>query len=284
MSKEWLAQLSAQAAQRGKVRHLMPTPPRLPRAGAPAIDRQASDQSFVGAIFGSVIRKSIFAAIAGAIAVFIISDQQELQDSLGDQVLYAIWYLAAVAAPALLPESAAAIDANGIYDALKPNAGLLPFLVPLGFGVVVTVLFLPSINARRRGSGARFIVFLANLALLWFAWRANAAAVDLSGTKDWIDTDFHQPGAGCRLAGAAADQLRRRPAAAEHAPEAAGPGPAGTRFRRSSGRPETEPCRLGRHPQCQPGADDAPAPQRLADPALGERRNLAAAALKSAAC
>ena len=119
MSKEWLAQLSAQAAQRGKVRYLMPTPPRPQPAAAPAIDRQASDRSFIGAIIGSVIRWAIFAAIAGGIAVFIISGQEELQESLGETVLYAIWYLASVAVPAAAPDMASAIDANAIYSALK---------------------------------------------------------------------------------------------------------------------------------------------------------------------
>ena len=42
-------------------------------------------------------------------------------------------------------------------------------------------------------SGLRFIVFLANLALIWFAWRANAAIFDLTGTNDWIDTDGINP-------------------------------------------------------------------------------------------
>lgn len=193
MSKQWLAQLSAQAAQRGKVKHLMPTPPRPQQAAAPAIDRQGSGRSFIGAIIGSVILWAIFAAIVGAIAVFIISGREELQESVSDTVLYAIWYLAAVAVPAMLPDRASAIDANGIYSALKPHAGLLPFLVPLGFGAVVTVLFLPAINARRRASGLRFLVFLVNLALIWFAWRTNAAAIDLTGTKGWIDTDSLDP-------------------------------------------------------------------------------------------
>ena len=189
MSKEWLAQLSAQAAHKGKVKYLMPTPPRPQQAAAPAIDRQATDRSFIGAIIGSVIRWAIFAAIVGGIAVFIISGQEELQDPLGEKVLYAIWYLASVAVAAILPDMASAIDANAIYSALKPHAGFLPFLVPLGFGAVVTALFLPTINARRRASGLRFLVFLANLALIWFAWRANAAIFDLTGTKDWIDTN-----------------------------------------------------------------------------------------------
>ena len=124
MSKEWLAQLSAQAAQKGKVRYLMPTPPPRPQAAAaPAIDRQAAGRSFIGAIIGSVIRWAIFAAIAGGIAVFIISGQEELQDPLGEKVLYAIWYLASVAVAAMLPDMASAIDANAIYGALKPHAG-----------------------------------------------------------------------------------------------------------------------------------------------------------------
>ncbi len=193
MSKEWLAQLSAQAAQKGKVRYLMPTPPRPQQAPAPAVDREASGRSFIGAIIGSVVRWAIFAAIAGGIAVFIISGQEELEESVGDTVLYTIWYLAAVAVPAMLPDMASAIDANGIYHALKPYSGFLPFLVPLGFGAAVTILFLPTVNARRRASGLRFIVFLANLALIWFAWRANAGIFDLTGTKDWIDTGSINP-------------------------------------------------------------------------------------------
>ncbi|HEX6092268.1 MAG TPA: hypothetical protein VFZ07_02890 [Dongiaceae bacterium] len=167
----------------------MPIAPRLQQAAAPAVDREAASSGFIGAIFGSVIRWAIFAAIMGAIAVFIISGQEELEESVGETVLYAIWYLAAVAVPAMQPEMASAIDANGIYSALKPHAGLLPFLVPLAFGAVVTILFLPTVNARRRASGLRFLVFLANLALVWFAWRANFGIFDLTGTKDWIDTD-----------------------------------------------------------------------------------------------
>jgi hypothetical protein len=57
----------------------------------------------------------------------------------------------------------------------------------------VTILFLPTINARRRASGLRFLVFLANLALIWFAWRANATIFDLTGTKAWINTDGINP-------------------------------------------------------------------------------------------
>ena len=113
---------------------------------------------------------------------------------MGDTVLYAIWYLAAVAVPAMAPDMASAIDANAIYSALKPHAGLLPFLVPLGFGAVVTVLFLPAINARRRRSGLRFIVFLANLALVWFAWRANAAHLRPDGNERLDRYRLHQPG------------------------------------------------------------------------------------------
>jgi hypothetical protein len=280
MSKEWLAQLSAQAAQKGKVRHFITIPPRQQQSAAPAIDRQAAGRSFIGAIIGSVIRWAIFAAIAGAIAVFIISGQEELQESVGETVLYAIWYLAAVAVPAIVPDLASAIDANGIYSALKPHAGLLPFLVPLGFGAAVTVLFRRR-SMRAGGPGPRFIVFLANLALIWFAWRANAGIFDLTGTNRLDRYRFHQPGAGRCLAGAAGDQFRGRPAAAENARETAGSGPAGTGGRQHSGRPQAEPCRVGRHPPCPPDADDAPAPQQFADRAVGQRRNLAPAALKS---
>jgi hypothetical protein len=188
MSKDWLAQLSAQAAQRGKARYLVPTPPRPQQNAAPAIDRQASGRSFISAIIGSIIRWAILAAIAGALAVFIITGQEEVQDPLGEKVLYTIWYLAAVTLPALVSDAASAIDANGIYNALKSHTALLPFAVPLLFGGIVTLLLLPTVNARRRQSGLRHFILLGNLALIWFGLRANAEALDLTGAQGLIDT------------------------------------------------------------------------------------------------
>jgi hypothetical protein len=192
MSKEWLAQLSQQAARQGKARYMVPTPvppqrPQQPARPASPVDRQTPGGSFIGAIFGSIFRWAFLALIAGVIAVMVISSQEGLQDPIGEQVLYAIWYLAAVTIPYLLSLPDTAINANAIYAALKPHSGLLPVFAPLAFGVAVTLLFLPSVNARRRGSGLRFVVFLANLALFWFLGNSLGRAIDATGANGWID-------------------------------------------------------------------------------------------------
>lgn len=195
MSKEWLAQLSATAAKQGgrPPRPLMLSrsqPPAAAVARGPEIHRR----SFIGAIIGSIIKWALISAIAGAVLVYIVTSNQYLQDSVGDKVTYTIWYLLddASIGPLILYaigpliSATPSIDANAVYEALKPHADLLPFLVPLVFGVTVTLLFLPAVNAYRRRSGARFFVLLLNLALLVWTWQSRGIAIDLSGGEDWI--------------------------------------------------------------------------------------------------
>jgi len=186
MSKEWLAQLSATAAAkhgRGIAR-----PQARPQAQPTAtIDRSAGQphRGLVGAIIGSIIRWAFISAIAGAAFVFVVSNNEYLEDSLGENVTYSIWYLFHEILPALMPGSP--IDADAIYDALKPHAGLLPFLLPFIFGAAITLLFLPTVNAYRRRSGLRFFVLLINLAVLYWAWQSGGVALDLSGREGWIN-------------------------------------------------------------------------------------------------
>jgi hypothetical protein len=191
MSKEWLAQLSATAAaKRGGLAPRPPAPSRpQPLAAAVARGPDVQRRSFIGTIIGSIIRWGIIGAIAGAIFVFVVASNEYLEDSLGDNVLYAIWYLASAVPAAISADAVAAVDANAIYDALKPHAGLLPFLAPLAFGVAVTLLFLPTVNAYRRRSGLRFFILLFNLAILYWAWRSSWIAIDLTGRKGWINSE-----------------------------------------------------------------------------------------------
>lgn len=196
MSKEWLAQLSATAAA-AKRRGRASSPPAQSRPQPSAAVARGPDirrRGFIGAIIGSIIRWAVISAIAGAVLVFVVTNNQYLQDSVGEKVTYTIWYLLddAQTSPVLFAAlerffpAPPAIDANAVYEALKPYAGLLPFLLPLVFGVAVTLLFLPTVNAYRRRSGGRFFILLLNLAVLLWIWRSRGIALDLSGREGWF--------------------------------------------------------------------------------------------------
>jgi hypothetical protein len=188
MSKEWLAQLSASAAKQSRRPARFQAQPR-PQAPAAAVARgpEVSQRGFIGAVIGSIIRWAILSAISGAIYVFILSSNEYLEDPFGERVLYGIWYLATLL-PAVISEAAAqTIDANAIYDALKPHAGLLPFVAPLAIGIAITLLFLPTVNAYRRRFILRFFVLLFNLALIYWALQSGWIKLDLTGKEGWID-------------------------------------------------------------------------------------------------
>ena len=188
MSKEWLAQLSATAAQQSRRPVRFQAQPR-PQAPAATVGRapEVLQRSFLGAVIASIIRWAILAAIAGAIGVFILSSNEYLEDPIGERVLYGIWYLASFLPPAISETAARVVDANAIYDALKPYAGLLPFVAPLAVGIAITLLFLPTVNSYRRRSGLRFLFLLFNLALLYWALQSGWIKLDLTGNEGWID-------------------------------------------------------------------------------------------------
>lgn len=187
MSKEWLAQLSATAAKQGR-RPIRPQAQPRPQPSAPPVARgpEVSQRSFLGAIIGSIIRWAIISAAAGGVFVFVISDQEYLEGSIGEQVLYGIWYLATFLPGAISEEAANAVDANAIYEALKPHVGLLPFVAPLAAGAAITLLFLPTVNAYRRRFGLRFFVFLFNLAILYWVLQMGWIKLDLTGKDEWL--------------------------------------------------------------------------------------------------
>jgi hypothetical protein len=194
MTNEWLAQLSATAAKQSRRPVRNQAQPRAQvqtRAQAPAaaVARRSdpSRRSFLGAIIGSIIRWAILSAISGAIYIFILSSNEYLEDPIGERVLYGIWYLATFLPAAISGAASEAVDANAIYDALKPHAGLLPFVAPLAIGIAVTSLFLPTVNAYRRRFGLRFFILLFNLALLYWALHSGWIKLDLTGKDGWID-------------------------------------------------------------------------------------------------
>lgn len=196
MSKEWLAQLSATAAAKRGGLAPRPAAQSRPQPSAAAVARgpDIRRRSFIGAIIGSIIRWAVISAIVGAVLVYIVTSNQYLQDSIGDKVAYTIWYLlddAQIGGVLIglfgpLTSATPAIDANAVYEALKPYAGLLPFLLPLAFGMAVTLLFLPTVNAYRRRSGGRFFILLLNLALLVWIRQSRGIAFDFSGQEGWF--------------------------------------------------------------------------------------------------
>jgi hypothetical protein len=182
MSKEWLAQLSATAAKRQATPAARPQPAAVRR-------QHASGRSLAGAVFRSIVRWSVLAAVFGAFAVYALSGEQESGQSWGDAVLNAILTLLAIHLREISGSAAEAIDPAAVYVALLPHADFLPFALPLGFGVLLTLVFLPTVNAYRRRSGLRLFILLLNVAVASFAVGGNLDAVDLTGRGAWLDAD-----------------------------------------------------------------------------------------------
>ncbi|HEY7688721.1 MAG TPA: hypothetical protein VH835_08515 [Dongiaceae bacterium] len=187
MSKEWLAQLSSMAAQQGRNRPRHSPASQAPRPQAPpapTVKRapELPERGFVGAIIGSIIRWAILSALAGGLFIFIVIGDEFSGASLGERVLFGIWYLATI-----LVEFGFAVDPDAIYGALQAHVNLVPFLAPLAIGAAITLLFLPTVNAYRRRAGLRFFIFLLNLLLLYVAWSSEWIVIDLTGRNGWLD-------------------------------------------------------------------------------------------------
>lgn len=184
MSKEWLAQLSNMAAQQGRNRPRYSAAPRPQAPPAPTVKRapELPERGFIGAILGSIIRWAILSAIAGGLFIFIVIGDEFSGASLGERVLFGVWYVATI-----LGEIGFAVDPDAIYGALQAHVNLVPFLAPLAIGAVITLLFLPTVNAYRRRAGLRFFIFLLNLLLLYVAWSNEWIVIDLTGRNGWLD-------------------------------------------------------------------------------------------------
>ncbi len=177
MSQEWLKQL-AELSNDKELRKRAQKPEKAQRQSAV---RQAGNRSLLGAAFGHFFRWLLLFALAEAAAMFIVADSEGLTgESWGYIFHYVVWY--ALTQPILPAEAYGALqdwfsltpaDLSAFYDRINPfiqeQQDALVFYVPVAAALALTLFFLPAINAGRRRNPIRFLVWLANWAVVFLS-------------------------------------------------------------------------------------------------------------------
>jgi len=180
MSQEWLKKL----AELSNDKDLAKRAEQLQRKAAqraparPGASAAVPRRSLFGAAFGHFFRFLFLIGLAQAAAMFVVAAAEGLEgESWGMIFHYVVWYV--LTQPVFPP---------GFYDLLRDWTGLTPgdlgafyglineaieirqdalvFAVPVGAALALTLFFLPSINAGRRRSPVRALIYLANLAIV----------------------------------------------------------------------------------------------------------------------
>jgi hypothetical protein len=195
MSQEWLKKLAEISNDPNLMKRAQQLEQRA--AAAPARRQSAATgrrRSLFGAAFGSFFRFLLIFGLVEAALMFLIADREGLgAESWGYIFHYSVWYL--LTQPILPPDAYEFLrDAAGITSAdlaalyerlneyLQQQQDVLVFAVPAGAAAALTVFFLPGINAGRRRSPIRLLVYIANLAVipLYPAWGAGVAILWLA--------------------------------------------------------------------------------------------------------
>lgn len=188
MSQEWLKQL----AELSNDKDLRKRAQQMQKAQRSAA-RQGGGRrrSLLGAAFGFFFRWLFLLALAEAVAMFVVADSQGLDnESWGYIFHYVVWY--ALTQPIFPAEVYAALQdwfgltpaaLSAVYDRINPfiqeQQDALVYYVPAGAALALTLFFLPAINASRRRSPVRFLVFLANLAVIGLFKQLGDAVIAL---------------------------------------------------------------------------------------------------------
>ena len=171
MSEEWLKKL----AELSNDKQLMKRAQQMQRQSA-SRGSGGRQGSLFGAAFGTWFRFLIFFGLIEAVVLFAFSENGGSANvSLGDHLRYALYYvLSAQALPADLYNGLQQLtgltsdNLGAAYDWMQPtldsSADVLVFVIPAALALILTVYFLPWINAARRRSPIRLIVYLLNLA------------------------------------------------------------------------------------------------------------------------
>ncbi|MGE0119505.1 MAG: hypothetical protein AB7S71_08815 [Dongiaceae bacterium] len=191
MSQEWLKKL----AELSNDKDLVKRAERLQRKAAQrARARQqpsaaAPRRSLLGAAFGHFFRFLFLIGLAQAAAMFVVAVAEGLEGEPWGMIFhYLVWDV--LTQPIFPP---------AFYDLLRDGIGLTPadlgavyvwinetieihqdvlvYAVPVAAALALTLFFLPSINAGRRRSPIRVLVYLANLAILVFLRAIGPGAV-----------------------------------------------------------------------------------------------------------
>jgi hypothetical protein len=194
MSQEWLKQLAElsndkelrkraqqleKKAQRG--------PAARPAAGGPR-------RSLLGAAVGHFFRWLFLFALAEAAAMFVVASNEGLENEPWGVIYhYLVWYpLTQPIFPAEIYQGLqdwfglTASDLAAFYDRINPvlqeQQDALVFYTPVAASLAFTLFFLPAINAARRRSPIRGLVWIANWAVVFLAvpWGEGVIALWLA--------------------------------------------------------------------------------------------------------
>jgi hypothetical protein len=188
MSQEWLKQL----AELSNDKDLRKRAKQMQKAQSTSVHQTTGRQrSLVGAVFGFFFRWLFLFALVEAVAMFVVADSQGLSnESWGYIFHYVVWY--ALTQPIFPDELYVGLQdwfgltpavLSHVYDQVNPfiqdNQDALVYYVPAGAALALTLFFLPATNAKRRRSPIRFLVFLANLAVIFLYKQLGQAVVAL---------------------------------------------------------------------------------------------------------
>jgi len=178
MAQEWLKQLAELSNEKDQRKRA-----QRPKQAQRSASRQAAagGRSLLGAAFGHFFRWLFLFALAEAAAMFVVADSEGLtNESRGYIFQYVVRY--ALTQPILPAEAYAALqdwfgltsaDLSAFYYQINPfiqeQQDALVFYVPAAASLALTLFFLPAINAGRRRSPIRFLVWLANWAVVFLS-------------------------------------------------------------------------------------------------------------------
>ncbi len=190
MSQEWLKQL----AELSNDKDLRKRAQQMQKAQRTAAQGGGRQRSLLGAAFGHFFRWLFLFALAEAAAMFIVANSEGLTGEPWGYIFhYVVWY--ALTQPILPAEAYAALqdwfsltpaDLSALYDRINPfvqeQQDALVFCVPVAASLALTLFFLPAINAGRRRSPIRFLVWLANWAVVFLSkpWGGGAIVLWLA--------------------------------------------------------------------------------------------------------
>jgi hypothetical protein len=192
MSQEWLKKL----AELSNDKDLVKRAERLQRKAAQRAPMRQSSvtaprRSLLGAAFGHFFRFLFLIGVAQAAAMFIVAVAEGLEgESWGMIFHYLVWYVLTqpIFPPAfydLLRDwiGLTSGDLGAVYvwinETIEIHQDVLVYAVPVAAALALTLFFLPSINAGRRRSPIRVLVYLANLAIIVFLGTIGPGAVVL---------------------------------------------------------------------------------------------------------
>jgi hypothetical protein len=220
MSQEWLKKLAElsndkelakraqQLEQKAERRHASRQPP----SGGPS-------RSLFAAAFGYFIRFLFLIGLAQAAAMFVVANLEGLGNEPWGLIFHhTVWYpLTQPIFPAgfydLLRDwfGVTPADLEAFYlvirETIEQHQDLLVYAIPVGAALALTLFFLPAINAGRRRSPIRFLVFVANVAALALAGQLGPGSIVI-----WLAAlVFSFAGGGARIRKAPRPQTASEP-------------------------------------------------------------------------